>query len=388
MTDTSESFRSASLPSQIVGWPRRVLWPALRRRLIVGVAVLASLLGAAYWLVLASDRYVSEAHVIVQSTDLAGGQTMDFSSLLNGGSGGSRADQLLLRDHLLSVDMLRKLDVALNLRDHFSDWHRDPLSRMWFKDTPLEWFHRHYLSRVSIELDDYAGVLIIRTQGYDPKTAHAITAMLVREGERFLNDKDHALAQSQVAFLEEQVLKLNQGAVRARQTLLDYQDKKGLVSPQATAENLATIVARLEAQRTELETQRRMLQAYLVPSHPNIVQLDQQIAAVEKQMGQEQAKLASPGGKTLNRTVEEFRRLEMEASFAQDVYKTALVALEKGRIEATRMIKKVSVLQSPTRPEYPLEPRRFYNTLVFVLAALLMAGVVQLLVAIVRDHKD
>ncbi|QBY49674.1 chain-length determining protein [Cupriavidus oxalaticus] len=388
MTDTIESSPSTSLTSQIVGWPRRVLWPALKRRQIIGAAVLAALLGAIYWLAIASDRYVSEAHVIVQSTDLAGGQTMDFSSLLNGGSGGSRADQLLLRDHLLSVDMLRKLDAALNLRAHYSDWHRDPLSRLWFKDAPLEWFHRHYLTRVSVEMDDYAGVLVVRAQGYDPKTAHAITAMLVREGERFMNDKDHALAQSQVAFLEEQVLKLNQEAVRARQKLLDFQDKKGLVSPQATAENLATIVARLEAQRTELETQRRMLQAYLVPNHPNIVQLDQQIAAVERQMTQEQAKLASPGGKTLNRTVEEFRRLEMEAGFAQDVYKTALVALEKGRIEATRMIKKVSVLQTPTRPEYPIEPRRFYNTLVFVLAVLLMAGVVQLLVAIVRDHKD
>ncbi|UDM53341.1 chain-length determining protein [Cupriavidus sp. MP-37] len=390
MISTSEISRTTttSLPSRITSWPRRVLWSALLRRKIIGAAVVASLLGAIYWLAVASDRYVSEAHVIVQSTDLVGGQTMDFSSLLNGGGVGSRADQLLLRDHLLSVDMLKKLDAELSLRAHYSDWHRDPLSRMWFKDAPLEWFHRHYLSRVSIELDDYAGVLVVRAQGYDSKTAHAITGMLVREGERFLNDKAHALAQSQVAFLEEQVLKLNQEAGRARQKLLDYQDKKGLVSPQATAENLATIVARLEAQRTELETQRRMLQAYLVPNHPNIIQLDQQIAAVEKQVGQEQAKLASPGGKTLNRTVEEFRRLEMEASFAHDIYKTALVALEKGRIEATRMIKKVSLLQSPTQPEYPLEPRRIYNTLVFVLAVLLMAGVVQLLVAIVRDHKD
>jgi capsular polysaccharide transport system permease protein len=105
-------------------------------------------------------------------------------------------------------------------------------------------------------------------------------------------------------------------------------------------------------------------------------------------MSQEQAKLASPNGKTLNRTVEEFQRLEMEAAFAQDIYKTGLMALEKGRIEATRMIKKVSVLQAPTIPEYALEPRRFYNTLVFMLVALLLAGVAHLLAAIVRDHKD
>ena len=109
---------------------------------------------------------------------------------------------------------------------------------------------------------------------------------------------------------------------------------------------------------------------------------------MEKQIAQEQAKLASPSGFTLNRTVEEFQRLEMEAAFMQDLYKTALAALEKGRMEATRTIKKVSIVQAPTLPEYPLEPRRFYNTLVFILVAMLLAGVAHLLTAIVRDHKD
>jgi capsular polysaccharide transport system permease protein len=364
----------------------RIKQTLLRRR-IIGAAVIASLLAAVYWLAIASDRYVSEAHVIIQRTDLPGGQGMDFSSLL-GGAGGNRGDQLLLRDHLLSVDMLKKLDTTLGLRAHYSDPDRDPLSRMWFQNTPIERFHQYYLSRVSVELDDYAGVLMIKAQGYNPQTAHAITAQLVQEGERFMNGMAHSLALGQVAFLEKQVAEMNQRTMQTRQAVLRYQNAKGLVSPQATAENIAGIVARLEAQRTELETQRSASQAYLVPSHPGIIQLSQQIAAVQKQITQEQAKLASPDGKTLNRTVEEFQRLEMEAAFAQDVYKTGLVALEKGRIEATRTIKKVSVLQAPTLPESALEPRRYYNTLVFMLVALLLAGVAHLLTAIVRDHKD
>jgi capsular polysaccharide transport system permease protein len=73
----------------------RIKQTLLRRR-IIGAAVIASLLAAVYWLAIASDRYVSEAHVIIQRTDLPGGQGMDFSSLL-GGAGGNRGDQLLLR---------------------------------------------------------------------------------------------------------------------------------------------------------------------------------------------------------------------------------------------------------------------------------------------------
>jgi len=361
---------------------------ALWRQRIIGAALVASLVAALYWVVIASDRYVSDAHVIIQRTDLPGGQGMDFSTLLAGAGNGSRADQLLLRDHLLSIDMLRKLDQALGLRAHYSDSGRDPLSRMWFEDASIEWFHRHYLQRVQVEFDDYAGVLVIKAQAYDPNMAQRITTLLVQEGERFMNQLAHQLAQAQVSFLEQQVLQMNDRVLQTRRAVLDFQNKKGLVSPQATAESIAAIVSRLDAQRSDLQTQRASLQAYLVPDHPNIVMLNQQIAAVERQIAQEQAKLAAPNGRTLNRTVEEFQRLELEAAFAQDVYKTALAALEKGRIEATRTIKKVSVLQAPALPEYPLEPRRYYNTLVFLLVAMLLAGIAHLLVAIVRDHAD
>jgi capsular polysaccharide transport system permease protein len=127
---------------------------------------------------------------------------------------------------------------------------------------------------------------------------------------------------------------------------------------------------------------------YLMPASTNIVDIALQISAVEKQISQEKGRLASPTGKTLNRTVEEFQRLQMNAEFEQDVYKTTLTALEKGRVEATRTLKKVSVLQYPNQPQYPLEPRRIYNTLVFILFALMVAGIMHLLAAIIRDHKD
>lgn len=387
MIDHFKKTRLAQLSERTFGWLHREMAPALLRRRIIGAAVMFSALSAVYWVFIASDRYVSEAHVIIQRTDFAGGPNLDFSSLLGGANGG-RADQLLLRSHLLSVDMLKKLDAALHLRAHYADTQRDLLSRMWDKDAPIEQFHKHYLERVSVEMDDYAGVLMVKAEGFDPQTTHAIATALVQEGERVMNQMAHTLAQTQVTYLETQVTDMNARAMQARQAVLDFQNKNGLVSPQATAENISGIVAKLEAQRTELETQRSALQSYLVATHPSIVQIDQQIAAVGKQLTQEQARLTSPRGKTLNLAVEEFQRLEMQAAFTQDVYKTALVALEKGRIEATRTIKKVSVLQAPTAPEYPLQPRRLYNTLVFALVAMLLAGVAHLLAAIVRDHTD
>jgi capsular polysaccharide transport system permease protein len=352
------------------------------------LALVATLLAAFYWSFIASDRYVSEAHVIVQLTNTPGGSGNDLSALLGSAGNGSRSDQMLLRDYLLSVDMLTKLDAELKLRSHYSSQQHDLLSRMWQKEPSIEWFHRYFLSRVSVEYDDYDGVLVVNAQGYDRQTAHAITSFMLREGERFMNTMAHELAQEQVKFLEKETTLLGERAILARQAVLAYQNSKGLIAPLATAQSLSAIVAKLESERTELQTRISALQAYLVPTHPNIIQLQQELDAVDKQIAREQAKLATPAGGALNNTVEEIQRLEMEAGFAQEIFKGALVALEKSRVEATRNLKKVSILQEPTSPGYAVEPRRLYNTIVFALAAALLAGLLNLLIAIVRDHKD
>ena len=361
------------------------LFPWLTR-----LVVMLAALTVVYWLFFASDRYVSEATIIIQRTDLVGGQEFDLSQVLTGAGAGSRPDQLLLREHLLSVDMLTKLDAALNLRAHYSDRRYDILSRMWFEDTEIEWFYRHYLSRVSITFDDFAGVLRISAQAYDPQTSHAVAAMLVNDGERFMNQIAHELATVQVTFLATQVKTAHDRLMEARGVLLEFQNKKGLMSPQATAESINIIIGKLEAQRTEIQTQLAALPTMLIQNHPNVMRLKQSLEAVEKQIEQERAKLASPAGEkhSLNYTLEEFQRLEMEVGFAQDIYKTALVGLERGRMEATRTIKKVSVLQAPVLPQYPDMPRNFYNSLVTLLFAGLFAGIIKLLESIIRDHID
>lgn len=353
---------------------------------LIGFILVLAVMATGYWLVFASDRYVSEASVIIRKTDSVTAPSFDLSMLIAGVAGVNRADQLLLREYLLSVDMLKKLDTELDLHAHYSDEHYDLLSRMWLKD--MEWFHRHYLSRVSIEYDDYAGVLRINAQAYDPEIARAISNLLVREGERYMNQISHELAETQVSFLTTQVNLAQLRFQQARQKLLAYQNKKGLLSPQATAESLNTLIAKLEEQRAQLKTQLASLPKALDRNHPNLVMLRQSLAAIDRQITDEKAKLANPTGKTLNITMEEFQRLEMEVTFAQELYKAALTALEKGRIDATRMLDKVSVLQTPTLPEYPMEPRRIYNTLVTLLFALMLAGILKLLEGIILDHVD
>ena len=107
---------------------------------------LVTLLSWIYWTV-ASDRYVSEAVVLVQNTENGSSASpADLLSMFSGGSG-NKVDQLLLVEFLTSIDMLNKLDEELNLREHYSSDHIDPISRLWSKDVSTEWFYRYYRYR-------------------------------------------------------------------------------------------------------------------------------------------------------------------------------------------------------------------------------------------------
>lgn len=383
-----ETLEEQKALAKAANWFNARLVPKLKRNRIFGAALGACLLAVIYWGVIASDRYVSEASLIIQRTDLNESKTLDFGALLGGSATNNRPEQLLLRNYMLSRDMLAKLDARLHLREHYTNPQRDPLSRLWERDLSRERFYDYYLSRVTVDYDEYAGVLVVRAQAFDAKTAQAITSMLVEEGEHAMNDMAHALAKDQVDFIQKQVNELAARYEETRQAVLRYQNKHGMAAPEDLAVHLNGAIDGLQGKRTELQTRRTALLGYLAPEAPGVVELDLQLAAVDKQITAERARLAAPGGNTLNSTVEEYQRLQLKAGFAQDMYKTALTALERGRVESTRDLKKVTLLERPTLPELPLQPRRLYNIVVFILITLLLAGIVHLLAAIIRDHKD
>lgn len=354
---------------------------------LLGAAAAFSILAAMYWLVIASDRYVSEADVIVQRTESGASPAPDLTSILTGDTSGNRHDQLIMREYLLSRGVAATLDEDLNLTEHYSDWTNDPLSKLSFSNTPDE-FYAYFRKRVSVEYDEYSGVLVIRAQAFSPQMAQNITARLVTAGEDFMNKSAQDLSKGQIAYLEEQVASLNNKAIAARKDVVDYQNRVGIASPAGEAEAIGAIVAELEGRKTQLQTELTAKRAFLIDRHPAIVELEQQIAAVNAQIEEENQRLASPKGGRLNAKIDEIERLQARAQFAEDVYRSAITSLEQLRFESTRTIKKLSIIQAPNLPQQAELPQRLRQTLVYSLLAFLLAGVAQLIVMIIKDHRD
>ncbi len=338
-----------------------------------------------YWSLLATDRYVSSAHIVLQSPEISPAG-MNLSSLLSGTQGSG--DLLLLKDHLESVDMLKKLQDKLNIRAHYASNEIDFFSRLSDENTELENLHRYMQNRIDIVFDDYAAVLRVKVQAYSPEMAQQIAQTLLDEGEKHMNFMGQRLAEEQVAFIEKQVSTLEKRLFEARDELLNFQNKEGLVSPTGTVEAIFAIVSQLEGQLALLEARKKSASSYQSANSPEIVRITSEIQALRQQITQEKKKMATEGGTALNQVSAVFQTLELKARFALDLYSNALLTLESTRVEAARKLKQVSVLQYPTKPEYSTEPKRGYNIVVFILLAIFLAAIVHLARAVIRDHRD
>lgn len=357
-----------------------------KRQIHLTICLLLIVIVSFYWALWASDRYVSHAHVILESPQISAPQ-LSFSSLLSGGGGQNSADMLLLRDYMLSTDMLHFLEDNSNFREHYAN-NGDFLSQLGDENAPTEKLLDYYHSMVSIELDEYAGVLRVDVNAFTPEKAHQIANLILQQGERHMNEMGQRLAQEQVKFLEQQVGALEQRFEETRQSLLTFENENGLASPTMTVQSLGTVVAKLEGELASLKAQRAAMASYQSKNSSQMVSLQSQITALENQIEEEKGRLAAQSGDALNAVSSKYQTLQLRAQFAQEAYSGTLAALENTRVEAARQLKQLSVLQSPTMPEYPEKPERLYMIAVFGVIALFVTLIINMLILIIKDHKD
>jgi capsular polysaccharide transport system permease protein len=360
----------------------------INKHLALWLFILPMSLAVIYYAAIAADRYVSESIITVsQAGDSSMAAMTGIATLLAGVNTGSREETLYLKEYVYSLDMLKHLEAKLNLRKAYESEKFDQIYRL-YAGTSQEWFHWYFRNRVNVVFDETTGLLSVRVEGFDPTFAQAVNAEILSESERFVNEISHRMAREQMAFAEGELRKASERLRDAKEKLLAFQNKYGVFDPLAQAQVAATLSGQLAAEIARKEAEFHASLAFMQDTAPAIVGLRNEIAALKAQKTKEQEKLASEKGNRLNKLAAEFHGLTLDAGFAEEAYKAALTAVETTRIEASRKIKNLVVIESPTKPESAIYPMRIYNLVTLVVVLLLLFGISRLVIATVQDHRD
>ena len=340
-----------------------------------------------YYTFIAADRYVSNVSLSVKSTD--GGSPISLSGIesLVGVASSSTEDIKLLQEYIKSFDMLQKLDEKINLRSLYEKQKIDLFFRI-YSSTSKESYLKYYRDRIHILFDDTTGLLNVAVEGFSPEDARNISAAILEECERFINEISHNIAREQLRFAQGELESAKQKYKDAKNELLAFQNEYGVFDPQSLAKTKAGFITEIELQISKKETELNTMRSYLNDNAPEIAALKAELRAHKEQLEKEKRKVASNASQDkLNDVVAQFEALYLNLSFAEDVYKTAITAVETTRIEIGRKAKQVVVIQSPYVPDSAAYPKKMYNIITIFVILTLIFGVVRLVRAIIDEHR-
>lgn len=340
-----------------------------------------------YTLTIAHPRYTSQSQIVVKQTSdnsMAGGTGL---VALLGGVSTSVEDANYLTQYILSLDMIKRLDPQFKFKQNYYVNGNDPINEL-APDATQEELLKYFKKRVKVELDQTTHILTISTEGFKPDYALTLNRALLQQSELFVNAISQQMAKEQIAFSERQLTEATQELNQAKAALLSYQNRNEILDPEVTAKALNSLIAGLEANLSSLRTEERQLLSYLNPDAPQVVSLRSQIRALETQIAQERTKLTSPNNNRLNTKAVQFEQIKANVAFAEEKYKLALASAEKSRYDASRKMKNLVLISSPFKAEEASYPRKPYIIGVSLVFLLIFYGFVQLVLAIIRDHKD
>lgn len=340
-----------------------------------------------YYTFIAADRYVSEVSLSVKSTDGSSPISLSGIESLVGVASSSTEDIKLLQEYIKSFDMLQKLDEKINLRSLYEKQKIDLFFRI-YSSTSKESYLKYYRDRIHILFDDTTGLLNVAVEGFSPEDARNISAAILEECERFINEISQNIAREQLRFAQGELESAKQKYKDAKNELLAFQNEYGVFDPQSLAKTKAGFITEIELQISKKETELNTMRSYLNDNAPEIVALKAELRAHKEQLEKERRKVASNASQDkLNDVVAQFEALYLNLSFAEDVYKTAITAVETTRIEIGRKAKQVVVIQSPYVPDSAAYPNKMYNIITIFVILTLIFGVVRLVRAIIDEHR-
>jgi capsular polysaccharide transport system permease protein len=359
------------------------------RRLQLGLVAVPMLAATIYFTVIAADRYVSVTTIVVRQANQESSVVPGAALLLAGVSPPSRDDTLYVQAYVHSLGLLLELDRRLKLREHFREASHDPLYRLE-ADVTQEDFLEYYRSRVEVTFDDISSLLTVRVQGFEPAFAQRLAREILAESERFVNDFSQKIASEQLRFAENELLGAGRRVEEAQSAVLAFQTKHRIIDPTTQAQASGLLTADLQAQLAKLETELQGLRAFLNDDAFQVAALKAQIGATRSQLDAERSRATVAGrqGERLTTLAVEFQALQLRGEFARDSYKLALAAVENARIDATRKVKSLVVIEPPSLPEEAEYPRRIYNLLTLLVAAMLLYAIARLTLATIREHQD
>ncbi|MGG7566893.1 hypothetical protein ACQ5SO_12135 [Rhodovulum sp. DZ06] len=338
----------------------------------------------------AADQYVSTVAFAVRSADAAAPSPM--LEILGGAPDAAAADSRILYEYLQSQPLVERIDDQLDLRAMYRREGADWLFRLG-DDPSVETLVDYWNLAQTVSYDSSAGIIYAEIRAFDPDDAHAVATAVTAESERLINALSEKSRKDAVEFA---LADLREAEARVREVRLDLQSFRGAAGTADVSLDIQSsmgLVGELRARRADLAAERDSRRDMLGADSPVLAALDRRLAALDVQIAQEEARVASagtdgaPADGSLADAAGRQEELMVEREFAENMYTAALAAVEIARAEARRAQRYLAIHIAPTRAQMAEHPRRWVLSIATGALCLVLWSILQLIASSIRDRS-
>lgn len=379
-SETDNMFRSLSSAYTLL----REAPPYLQ--IFLAVVALPTLVAGIYFGLIASDIYVSETRYAVRSNAESSSMSV-FDTVLSGGSTTSaNEDAMVVRDFILSRDMIEELDRRLSIRQHYQSKEVDGLSR-FDADDSFEDFHEYYQQMIGVDVDSSSNITTLRVRAFDRFTAHQIAETIIALSEKLVNGMSDRIISDTLRFARTEVDQTEARVRDASQALTRFRSETRSIDPGQETTAVLGIVTELESKLAAARTELIEAKSFMSADSLQIGVLEAKVEALQLQVLIERQRLASEDEVTdYTQLIDDYEPLVLEQELAKQRYASTLTSLELARAEAQRKQRYLLSFVEPQIPDEAVEPLKIRTVSTVFLFSCLIYGIGGLIWAAVKDH--
>jgi capsular polysaccharide transport system permease protein len=351
-------------------------------------ALLPAIAAAIYYAFFAAPIYVSEARFIVNSASKSRNESLGFlaSFLQSTGISRSRDNNAVVQDFMTSRDALRRLGDDLDLQHVYGGPAADLVARFPgpFSGATFEELYVYYQGRVHVVTKASSGITTLRVEAFRPEDSRRIATLLLAYGEELVNAMNVRALADTLAMAEREVAHAEARLLGVQRDITIFRTEQATIDPGRASMAMMELVAQLAAlaatSHAELETMQRTS-----PGSPAIPAMRARIAALERQVAEERARMTDKVGSVVPQMAT-YEQLVLARELAARSLALATASLEAARVEAHQKQLYLERIVAPNLPDYPLLPRRVAMPLIILVVCVGLYGLAWLVMAGAREH--
>lgn len=356
--------------------------------LFILCVVIPSILAIIYYGFIASDVYTSESSFIIRSPDRQSSTTGLNLILRSAGFSRAQDDSYAVDTFIASRDALKQLENSYPVRAHYSSENIDFINRFGnaLNGRSFESFYKYYGNKVEVETDRNTAISSLTVHAFSPKAAYDINDKILKLSEKLINNINDNARKDLIRFAENEVLKAEQQANQASQALSQYRNRNRVFNPEGQSAQVLTQITKLQDQLVQTKMQLAQVQN-VAPDNPQIDSLKVQIRVLEQEIQNQKSNVVGERQSFTSQSGN-FQRLTLEKELADKQLAAAMTSLEQARNDAVRKQLYLERVAQPNIPDEALGPKRLKSIVATIILGLIMWGILGMLLAGAREHKN